>query len=267
MCYDISANLRRQLKAAMRVNDENLIAEINAEIDKLETPQYHHVSGFAHPKLLIYTNEQPTSPIFAQWGLIPHWSKSEIDAKKFWNNTLNARSETIFEKPSFRDSAKSKRCLIYVDGFFEHHHLGGKKYPFFIQRKDREMICVGGLWSEWVNKETGELHNTFSILTTNGNEALSIIHNNPKMKEPRMPVILHEEVEDEFLHLDSDDPLEKERLFELMTPYPSEDFEYYPVNQLRGKNAIGNSEVAVQKFDGHSELWMTMGELAAMDND
>lgn len=261
MCYDISANLQRQLKAAMRLNDETAITEINEQIEKLETSMYHHVSGFAHPKVLIYTNEQPTIPVFSQWGLIPHWSKSEVDAKKFWNNTLNARSETIFEKPSFRDSAKSKRCLIYIDGFFEHHHLGGKKYPFFIQRKDREMICLGGLWSEWVNKETGEVHNTFSILTTKGNEALSIIHNNPKLIDPRMPVILHEENEDEFLHLDSEDPLDRERLFELLTPYPSEDFEYYPVGQLRGKDAVGNDQAAIERFNGNAELWKTLEDL------
>ncbi|MDG1331195.1 MAG: SOS response-associated peptidase [Crocinitomicaceae bacterium] len=264
MCYDISVNLRRQLKEAMRVNDETIIAEINAKIDKLETPRHFHTSGFSHPEILVYTNENPAVPVLSQWGLIPHWSKSEKDAKKFWNNTLNARGETVFDKPSFSDSAKFKRCLIYVDGFFEHHHLGGNTYPFLIQRKDRKMTCLGGIWSEWVNKETGEVLNTFSIITTKGNDAFSIIHNNPKMTQPRMPLVLHGESEDEWLHLDAEDKLDRERINELMTAYPSDDFEYVPVGKLRGKDAVGNSEYVLGKMH-YPELWLTLNELSAID--
>ena len=257
MCYDISVNLQRQLKAAKRIKDEKVIKEIMEKIEKLETKAYHHVSGFVHPQVLIYTNEQPKTPILSQWGLIPHWSKSPSDAKKIWNNTLNARGETIFEKPSYRDSAHSKRCLIYVDGFFEHHHLDGRTYPFHIRRKDGEQICLGGLWSEWEDRESGEVLNTFSIVTNRGNKAMSIIHNNPKMKEARMPFILPEELQDEWLQLNTDDSMLRERLTDFFTPCPSDHLEYFPVRKLRGRKALGNSENAVKEFDGYPELWIT----------
>lgn len=119
--------------------------------------------------------------------------------KKQWNNTLNARGETIFEKPSFRTSAKNHRCIIYVAGFYEHHHYNNKTYPFFIYRKDAQPMALAGLWSEWKNPDTGGRLNTFSIVTTKGNKMMARIHNNPKLKEPRMPVILPSELEDEWL--------------------------------------------------------------------
>ena len=136
MCYDIKTSLETQLKRAKRFNDEQAIREIEEKLlPYLDLPLYH-ASGYSHPSLLIYTNDSPHIPIIASWGLVPHWVKDNTQRKKIWNNTLNARGETIFEKPSFRESARSKRCLIYVDGFYEHHHFKGKTYPFLIKRKD-----------------------------------------------------------------------------------------------------------------------------------
>lgn len=248
MCYDVKTSLEAQLKRAKHYNDEKAINEINEKLVPLTDLPIHHRQGHSHPKMLIYTNESPKYPMVSQWGLIPFWSKSLTDAKKFWNNTLNARGETIFEKLSFRESAKHKRCLIYLDGFYEHHHYKGKTYPFLIFRKDHEPMIMAGLWSEYTDKETGEILNTFSIVTTSGNELLSKIHNNPKLKEPRMPVIIPDELANEWL-MDYNDELDRKRIEELMQCYPKEELEAYTVDRLRGKEYMGNREEITHKFD------------------
>lgn len=132
-------------------------------------------------------------------GGCPTLIKDEDQLKKHWYTTLNARGETIFEKTSFRESAKHNRCIFYVDGFYDHHHYNGNTYPFFDYRKDNEPLALAGLWSEWINPDTKGSINTFSIVTTNGNPMMAKIHNNLKLKEPRMQVILPLELEDKWL--------------------------------------------------------------------
>ncbi|WP_246130278.1 SOS response-associated peptidase [Bizionia saleffrena] len=212
----------------------------------------HHISGFSHPELLIYTDDSPDFPTVATWGLVPHWVKDEVQMKKFWNNTLNARGETIFEKPSFRQAAKNNRCLIYIDGFYEHHHFNNKTYPFFIQRKDENPIALAGLWSEWINPETKGRMNTFSIVTTVGNSMLAKIHNNPKIKGPRMPLILPLELEDNWLNT-IDDELDKQKIQELIQSSPEEELKAHTVRKLRGKEYIGNIPEISNEFI-HEEL-------------
>lgn len=248
----------------MRVRDEKLIEEITAEIEKLETQNYFVANGYDHPTALIYTTDDPAkplTPILATWGLIPYWRNSLAEGMDNWDDTLNARSETMLDKVSFKHSVQSQRCLIYVDGYFEYHHFGKKKYPFFVQRKDREMICLGGLWSEWNDFRTGQSIKTFTIITTPANEVMSIIHNNPDLKSPRMPLILHESEQDEFLYKGMYDGEKLEKLSSFMRPYPSDDFDHYPVRKLKGKNGVGNSKIAVEEFNGYPELWMTMEEI------
>ncbi|TXC78637.1 SOS response-associated peptidase [Luteibaculum oceani] len=245
MCYDVQTNLEAQLKRAKRLNDPKAIAEITEKL-KPYTKNYFHAPGFAHPMLLIYGNDNPTEPAPATWGLIPSWVKSDADKLKLWNNTLNAKSETIFEKPAFRASAKQMRCIVPVVAFFEHHHKGGKSYPYRIFRKDGAPMHLAGLWSEWTNRETGEIVKSFSIVTTQANELLSTIHNNPKMNEARMPVILTEESENIWLDTATHGELDKE-VKNLLNPYPSEEMDAYPVARLRGKEAVGNSEELTEK--------------------
>ncbi|MGB0167341.1 MAG: SOS response-associated peptidase [Luteibaculum sp.] len=245
MCYDVQTNLEAQLKRATRLNDPKAIAGIK---DKLAPylKNYYHAPGFAHPKLLIYKNSNPSEPEPAVWGLIPLWVKTDADKQKIWNNTLNAKSETIFEKPAFRVAAKSTRCLVPVSAFFEHHHKNGKSYPYRIFRKDKQPIMLAGLWSEWTDKDSGEIIHSFSIATTKGNALLEQIHNNPKMDEARMPVILNEEQEDLWLDVEKHSDLD-EVLSNLITPYPADELEAFPVAKLRGKEAAGNSEELLKK--------------------
>ncbi len=248
MCYDIKTSLETQLNRARRDGDQNAIKEIIEKLAPLTDLPLFHVSGFSHPKLFIYTDNTPNTPTISTWGLVPHWVKDKGQLKKFWNNTLNARGETIFEKPSFRNSAKNNRCIVYVDGFYEHHHFNGKTYPFYIHLKEHKPIALAGLWSEWVDPETGEILNSFSIVTTRGNSMMAKIHNNPKLKEPRMPVILPSELEDKWLQA-VDDEVDIKAIQELIQAYPEEELTAHSVNRLRGPTYIGSSETASDPFE------------------
>lgn len=240
MCYDIKASYEAQLKRARQKGDLQAVEEIMERLIPLTDLPLHHVSGFNHPELLIYTDSQPEFPEVATWGLVPDWVHDEDQMKKTWNNTLNARGETIFEKPSFRESARNNRCLIYIDGFYEHHHYNGKTYPFFIQRKDENPICLAGLWNQW-KSPNGGFFNSFTIVTTVGNDMMAKIHNNPKLKGPRMPLILTEELEEAWLS-----PINGEHAIEdiqkLVTTYAEDELIAHTVNRLRGKAYAGNIE-------------------------
>ncbi|MBT8305406.1 MAG: SOS response-associated peptidase [Maribacter sp.] len=241
MCYDIKASLEAQLTRAQREQDYQAIEEILEKLIPLTDLPIHHASGFSHPEVLIYTDRSPYFPEVAIWGLVPHWVRNQEQLKKLWNSTLNARGETIFEKPSFRTSARNNRCIIYVDGFYEHHHFKGKTYPFYVHRKDKKPMAFAGLWSEWRNDDTGGVINTFTIVTTQGNPLLAKIHNNPKLKEPRMPLILPQELEDKWLeHLD--DELDQQAIGKLIQSYPEEELRAHTVTRLRGKDYVGNVE-------------------------
>jgi len=236
MCYDIKSSLRSQLKRAKHYGNEALIKEIEEKIIKHTDLPIYHRQGHSHPKLLIYTNEQPELPVVSRWGLIPSWTKTAADAVKISKMTLNAKGETIYEKPSFRNAAKRKRCLVYLDGFYEHHHYNGKTYPFYIYPANQEPLIAAGLWEEWVDQSTGEILHTFTIVTTTGNSLLAKIHNNPKLKEPRMPVLLTEANADLWLSTGEDKTITASLIQEGNT----QQLNYHTVNRLRGKNYPGN---------------------------
>jgi len=249
MCYNLKQKYISALKRARRNKSEEDIVYFAQKIleeqqRENESESYHQVSGFLHPKLIAYTNEKPFEPRLLNWGLIPHWVKTEKDAKNICNKTINARGETIFEKPSFRDSAKYKRCVIPIDGFYEHHHFNGNKYPYYVCHKQTEPLNLAGLWSEWTNKDTGEVINSCSIITTKANLLMAKIHNNPKLSEARMPVIFPECKEDEWLNLT--DP---KKLKQLMIPFNDAELKAHTVQKLSGKDALGDVAEASDEFN------------------
>jgi putative SOS response-associated peptidase YedK len=150
-------------------------------------------NAFQYPKTPVITNREADKIQLFNWGLIPAWVKDDT-IKKI---TLNARIETIAEKPAFKGSIKN-RCLILADGFYEWQWLdtkGKNKQKYLITLPDDEAFAFAGLWSEWIDKSTGELIKTYTILTTEANELMSKIHNSKK----RMPVILSKKTEIEWL--------------------------------------------------------------------
>lgn len=239
MCYDIKASLETQLKRALRWGDHEATRQIREHLVPQTDLPLHHASGFSHPKLLIYTDHSPDYPAVAAWGLVPHWVRDRAGQRKLWNQTLNARGETIFEKPSFRKAARDHRCILYVDGFYEHHHFKGKTYPFLIYRKDGNPMAFACLYSDWADPETGEVLTTFSIVTTEGNPMMARIHNNPKLKGPRMPLILPEALADKWLNPLKDE-LDLKSLQNLICSFPAEELKAHTVSRLRGKEYAGN---------------------------
>ncbi|HSG39791.1 MAG TPA: SOS response-associated peptidase [Thermoanaerobaculia bacterium] len=153
-----------------------------------------------------------------KWGLIPFWAKEAA----IGNKLINARSETVVEKASFRTSFKKKRCLIPADGFYEWKKEGKLKQPYLIHRKDAKPFAFAGLWSAWRNPEGGQPVETFTILTTDANDLLRPLHN-------RMPVILDRENFDLWLDPKVEDA---EKLQPLLVPYPVDDFEAFPVSRV-----------------------------------
>lgn len=114
-----------------------------------------------------------------RWGLVPSWAKDPA----IGNRMINARAETIAEKPSFRSAYRSRRCLILADGFYEWHTEGGVKIPYYISLASGNPFAFAGLWENWRSRETGESLQTTTIVTTEANEFLSQLHH-------RMPVVL-----------------------------------------------------------------------------
>ncbi len=152
-----------------------------------------HIVSFTHPSTPVILNSDPTEIQMFHWGLIPGWSKDR-DIQKF---TLNAKIETLPEKPSFKYSLQN-RCLILATGFMEWQWLdakGKQKQQYLISLPDHEPFAMAGLWNSWLDKTTGEIVDTYTMITTEANKLMSEIHNTKK----RMPVILTSKNENEWL--------------------------------------------------------------------
>ncbi len=151
------------------------------------------INGFSFPKTPVIINQQPDLIQGLNWGLIPFWAKNK-DIKSY---TLNAKVETLTEKPSFKNSI-NKRCLVIVDGFYEWKWLDSKgknKQKYLIEIYNHESFAFGGIWSEWIDESTGEILKTYSIVTTKAKGIMEEIHNAKK----RMPIILNPEKEQKWL--------------------------------------------------------------------
>jgi len=163
---------------------QELKLRFKAKFENEEEYQPTQYNGFQHPKTPIITNEKNNTIQLYNWGLIPHWANDD-SIKKF---TLNAKSETIHEKPSFKNAVQN-RCLILIDGFYEWKWLDAKgknKQKYLITLPNNEAFAFAGLYSNWLDKNNGEITKTYTILTTEANELMSEIHNTKK----RMPIIL-----------------------------------------------------------------------------
>jgi putative SOS response-associated peptidase YedK len=185
MCYHTT-----QTKIALEV-ETRFKAIID---DPLQFLPQKHINGFDYPKTPVIIDEKPNIITHYNWGLIPAWAKDE-EIKKY---TLNAKIETVNEKPSFKNSV-DKRCLIIANGYYEWQWLDSKgkaKQKYELCLPNEELFAFAGLYSNWVDKNTGEIRNTYTILTTEASPLLAEIHNHKK----RMPVVLKREDESKWLN-------------------------------------------------------------------
>jgi len=178
-------------------------------------------SAFEFGKWPVITSEQPDHLQMMNWGLIPHWIKDEDSAAKIRANTVNARIETVTEKPSFRQAVSSTRCIVVADGFYEFREVNKTKYPYHIQVRGGDAFPMAGIYDKWMNHETGELISSFSIITTTANELMTKIHNRKK----RMPVILSKELGIAWLNKEIEPA-------EIASPFPSDKLEAWTVSRL-----------------------------------
>jgi hypothetical protein len=154
---------------------------------------------------------------------------------------LNARSETVFEKPSFRSSIKQHRCLVPADGFFEWMEVNKKKYPHYIFMKEKKVFCFAGIYAHWTDKETGELFQTFSILTTTANPMMMRIHN----LKHRMPVIVDPSQYQNWLQKD----MTTEKINSFFHPYPETRMDNYTISKrITSRSENSNVPELLQPF-------------------
>jgi len=182
--------------------------------------------------VLAIPNDGTNTADFFIWGLIPMWAKDP----SIGNRLINARGETIAEKPSFRGSFKHKRCLILADGFYEWKASPVKKTktPYFIHMKDRGPFAFAGLWDSWESPDGSSIR-TCTIITTEPNELMATLHN-------RMPVILHPRDHAKWLDASHQTP---ENLLTLIKPYPADAMSAHPVSTLVNNPSNDSPELVV----------------------
>lgn len=164
-----------------------------------------------------------------RWGLVPFWAKDP----SIGNRMINARAETLADKPSFRNAYRKRRCLVLADGFYEWHRDGGSKVPWYISLPDRRPMAFAGLWERWTDKETGETLETATIVTTDANPFMAKLHQ-------RMPVVLEPDTASRWLGMDD----------QLLGDYASvvPDLRAWPVS--RRVNSPANNDASLIEPEG-----------------
>ena len=167
--------------------------------------------------VLAVTNHDGRRASYMRWGLIPSWAKTA----SVGNRLINARAETVAERPSFRTALARRRCLVISDGFYEWQRVGNARRPMRIVMTSGEPFAFAGLWDSW-RDPAGDIVRSCTIITTEPNELLRPIHN-------RMPVILPKELESFWLDDEVQDPF---ALGDILSPYPAQVMQAYEVSSL-----------------------------------
>lgn len=181
------------------------------ELNLSLTPRYNISPG--QQILAIKSDGHTPSVETMLWGLIPSWANDRSIGYKM----INARGETVADKPSFRSAFQSRRCLIPADGFYEWVKQGKGKQPYYFCQVDKAPFSFAGIWESWTDDETGEHIDSCSIITTAANKLVEPVHH-------RMPVIIQPESYDAWLHGSSSNQRQ------LIEPYEWPSFKVYPVS-------------------------------------
>ena len=167
-----------------------------------------------------------------EWGLIPSWVDDPDDSPR----PINARAETVAEKPMFREAFEKRRCLVLADGFYEWTGRRGSKQPYRIERRDDQPFAFAGLWETWDGPEG--VRETATIVTTEANETVADVHD-------RMPVILDQTDEQTWLTA-----TDEARLQSVLDPYPAADLRAYPVSKRVNDPANDSPDVIEERDVG-----------------
>jgi len=212
----------------LSVKGKQISERFNVEVfDELYSPSYNCAPS---QKLPVITNAEPEKLNYFKWGLVPFWSKDP----KIGFKLINARAESILEKPAFKTAFSQRRCLIPANGFFEWKKHGKQKIPFRIFLKSEEIFAIAGIWETWNDAENKPL-DTFSILTTSSNLLMKGIHN-------RMPVILNKNDEQAWL-------FEKDEIYlkKLLQPFDELKMDAYQISD-KVNSPHNNGVEIIDKF-------------------
>jgi len=215
--------------------------QLDEQLREVEVPMPLQISFNIAPTQLAYviTNDQPMALQQMNWGLVPYWSKDGALSGKL----INARAEGILEKPSFREPAARRHCLVPADSFYEWRTLPGKrKVPYRIRLKNEKLLFMAGIWEVWRDAAKTKTLRTFSIITTNPNTEVAALHN-------RMPVLLLE-TEKQNRWLETTDP---EEIQELLHQPANDILDLYRVSE-RLNTAGTDGEDLHQRVDEDDNL-------------
>jgi putative SOS response-associated peptidase YedK len=201
--------------AIVLVGDGTLQRRFSLE-ELLDEPQARY-NAAPTQTLPVIVGDGANNLTMMKWGLIPFWAKDPAIGSRM----INARAETVAEKPAFKQSLRSRRCLVPASGFFEWKREGETRTPHYIHLKNEPLFAFAGLYDRWRDPDGQEVL-SYSIITTEPNDLMAPIHN-------RMPVVLDREDEGIWLDPDITDP---ERLLPLLRPYPARAMEAYPVSRM-----------------------------------
>lgn len=207
--------------------------EFNVKVSQksLFKPRYNIAPAQNIPVILESGGERIVEAL--RWGLIPGWAKDE----SIGNKLINARAETLSEKPSFKNAFRSHRCIIPASGFYEWQKAAkGAKQPFYFYLKEKDVFGFAGLFEEWLDRETGEQIETFTIITTEANEILKLVHD-------RMPVILKPNNYDQWLDAKEKDT---DKLQKLLKPYLADEMASHAVSRAVNSPGEDSSELIKQ---------------------
>jgi putative SOS response-associated peptidase YedK len=233
MCFTVEINIPR----------EEIEKRFNARFadNGFFEPGYYF-SAFSLPHLPVITNADPEAIQLFQWGLIPFWIKNDNKANDIRFKTMNARAETLNQKPSFKAPFKYKRCLIISHGFYEWHTFNNKKFPFYLKLKNDQPFAFAGIYDSWTNKTNNNQHFTFSLITTSASPLLAKIHNTKK----RMPVILEPSVEKKWIS----DNIPLQDALNLLQPYNDDALVAYPISPLiNSRNENKNTPALIKPYE------------------
>lgn len=222
-------------RSSLNKTEKELEERFNAHFYSEDLERYNPLPNFnvapSHV-MPVLTNQDTSHFLPLRWGLIPFWAKDE----KIGYKMINARLETILEKPAFRQAVEKRRCLVPFDGFFEWKKLGTRKIPYRITTTNTPIFSVAGIWEKWKSLNGTQIL-SFSLITREANRFMATIHD-------RMPAILLPENEQLWI---KEDVLTKDAL-SLLQPYPDEYMNAYKVSP-RVNNARNNDPELLSPAD------------------
>ena len=208
MCYNISINSSKR-------TIEEIFKSKFEEGEKFLRQKL--INGFTNPKIPVITHDRPNKIQLFNWGLIPSWIKSYEGALNIRNKTLNAKSETVKDRPSFKNLIGRRHCMVIVDGFYEWRHEDKEKIKHLIHIQNNELFVLAGLWDRWVDRGVGKIINSVTILTKDASGIMKYLHNS----KLRQPIIMDYQTGFKWNHFDN--------YQEILNNAKNINLKYYPI--------------------------------------